>query len=118
MLLSKNIINPLILLMLFCVNGNTYSQLSANLNPSGERNILEDRSEWTEIIRERKEYSATYVTPDGRSITHYSKQPLNYYNPNGMLVPVNVTPIESSKGFTAADQPNSVTLLNTGAVEI
>lgn len=118
MLFSKNIKGLFILLILFSVEINSYSQNVSNLDPSGERNILEDRSQWKEILSERKIYSSTFLTPDGRTITHYSKQPVNYYNNSGMLVPINTIPVSSSKGLTAADQPNAVTLLNTGAVEI
>lgn len=119
MLLSKNIIGSFIFLMLFCVSSqNSYSQISENLDLPGERNIIEDQSQWKEIESERKIYSSTFYTPDGRTIIHYSKQPVNYYNAGGMLVPVNFVPTLSSTGLIAANQPNIVSVLNNGAVEI
>jgi gliding motility-associated-like protein len=118
MVLSKNIIKPLILLVLFCVNISVHSQFSYNMNPEGERNILQDRALWKEIESERKEFSSAFLTPDGRTITYFSKQPVNYYNQNGILVPVNVIPSVSAKGLTAANQPNQLSVLNNGAVEI
>lgn len=124
MLLSKNNIGITTLLILFSFNGsvlfsqNTTSGISQNMNPQGERNILEDRSQWIEVVAERKLYSSTYTTPDGRIITYYSKQLVNYTNANGILVPINAIPTTSSKGFTASNQPNEVSVLNNGSVEI
>ena len=112
------------LLLLFCFNiGNLFSQNkstepSVNLNPSQERNILEDRSQWKEVEAERKIFSSTYVTPDGRIITEYCKQPINYYNSSGTLVPINIIPVSSSKGLSAINQPNEVSVLKNGSVEI
>lgn len=124
MLLSKNKIGISALLMLFCCNTtflfsqNQSSGFAQKMNPEGERNILEDRSQWIEVLSERKIFSSTYTTPDGRIITYYSKQPVNYYDGNGMLVPINTVPVSSSKGLIAANQPNEVTVLNNGSVEI
>lgn len=124
MLLKKNIINTLLLLILFSFNGaqllsqKNSSNLAACLNPEGERNILEDRSQWKEAESERKIYSSTFVTPDGRIIMHYSKQPVNYYNTSGALVPVDLKPSLSAKGLSASSQPNEVSVLNNGAVEV
>ncbi|HEY0029951.1 MAG TPA: gliding motility-associated C-terminal domain-containing protein [Bacteroidia bacterium] len=121
MLLVKNRLGSLYMLMLFAmISFQSQSQNSrlANLNPEGERDILADRSDWKEKETERKEFSSTFLTPDGRTIIHYSKEPVNYYNPNGMLVPVNIVPVISSKGLTAAAQPNPVSILPNGAVEI
>ena len=124
MLLSKNNIGISTLLLLFCFNTvvtfsqTTTSGLSQNMNPQGERNILEDRALWVEVVSERKAYSSTYTTPDGRIITYYSKQLVNYTNANGILVPVNTIPASTSKGLTAANQPNEVSVLNNGSVEI
>ncbi len=96
---------------------NTTPDLSANLYPEKERNILEDRSTWQEVLSERKMFSSTYITTDARIITYYSKQPVNYYL-NGALVPVDIKPSASAKGLSASNQPNGVTVLTDGAVEI
>lgn len=124
MLPSKTNLAFSLLLLLFSFKSidvfsqNKSSDLSTNLNPQQERNILEDRAQWKEVESERKIFSSTFVTPDGRIITHYSKQPVNYYNSNGTLVPVDITPKNTSNGLTANNQPNAVTILNNGAVEI
>lgn len=126
MLLFLNNLRTSALLLLFCFNlGNLFAQNknkstepSANLNPVQERNILEDRTQWKEVESERKVFSSTYVTPDGRIITEYCKQPINYYNSTGDLVPIDVIPHTSSKGLSATNQPNEVSVLTNGAVEI
>ena len=120
MLFAKNNIALFALLVLFSFNTsilfsqNATSGFTQNMNPQGERNILEDRSQWIEVVGERKAYSSTYTTPDGRIITYYSKQLVNYKNEDGVLVPVNTIPTPSSKGLTAANQPNEVSVLNNG----
>lgn len=108
---------------MYCSVSNIFSQvgtskLIANNNQESNRNILEDQSTWTEVISERKEFSSTYITTDKRTITHYSKQPLNYYNNNGALVPVDFNPKNTNLGLKASSQPNEVTLLNNGSIEI
>ncbi len=124
MLLSKNIISSSILLILFSFNiqvacaQNKSNELATCLNTPGERNILEDRSQWKEVESERKLFSSTYTTPDGRIIACYSKQVINYYNAEGVLVPINPTPSNSTKGLTASNQPNEISVLTNGAVEI
>ncbi len=97
---------------------NTQEGLTTNLTPVQERNILEDRSQWNEVESERKIFSSTYVTPDGRIITEYCKQPINYYNSAGVLVPIEVEPKASAKGLSASNQPNEVSILMNGSVEI
>ncbi|MCX6295158.1 MAG: gliding motility-associated C-terminal domain-containing protein [Bacteroidetes bacterium] len=124
MLLSKNYFKAQILLVLLCFNTiylfsqNKPSPFSTNLNPQGERNFLEDRSQWKELEQERKIFSSSFLTPDGRTIIYYSKAPVNYYNGKGILVPINPVPTFSSKGLTAPDQPNNVSVLNNGTIEI
>ncbi len=102
----------------FLFSQNTAPVFSQNMNQEGERNILEDRAQWTEIESERKIFSSIYTTPDGRIITYYSKQPVNYSNASGVLVPINTIPISSLRGLTAANQPNELSVLNNGAIEI
>ena len=121
MLLIKNNINPLVLLVLFCIQAEiSFAQKAIDLNPRqpGERDFFEDRSRWQEIPSERKEFSSSFKTPDGRTIIQYSKQPLNYRDAAGNLVPVSFTPVLSGKGLTASSQPNSVSVLEDGSVEI
>ncbi len=124
MLPSKKYSKAHIFLFLICFNTiNLFSQngsspFSKNLNPQGERNILDDRSQWKEIEQERKIFSSTFLTPDGRTIIYYSKAPVNYYKGNGMLVPIYPIPTFSSKGLSATEQPNTVSVLNNGTVEI
>ena len=112
-----------LLILSFCITSNIFSQvgtskLVANNHQENDRNILEDQSTWAEVVSERKEFSSTYLTTDKRIITHYSKQPLNYYNKNGNLVPVDFNPKNSNLGLKASNQPNEVTLLNNGSIEI
>ena len=84
----KNILRKFNLLLFLWFNIlNLFSQnnitgLISSLNPKENRNILEDRSTWKEVVSERKIFSSTFLTPDARIITHYSKQPINYYNAN------------------------------------
>ncbi|CAN5532624.1 hypothetical protein BH10BAC1_BH10BAC1_01870 [soil metagenome] len=120
MLLLKNIFRTTMLLILFSFNSIlVFSQnKTVNLNPQGERNILEDRATWKEVENQRTIYSSSYLTADNRIITYYSKQPVNYYNKQGVLVPIDVSPIVSESKITAANQPNEVSVLNNGAVEI
>jgi gliding motility-associated-like protein len=97
---------------------NKSTDLSANLYTQNERNILVDRSQWKEVEAERKIFSSTFLTPDGRIITHYSKQPVNYYNSQMQLVPIDIQPVSSEKGLSANNQPNEVSVLTNGSVEI
>ncbi len=120
----KNSLRKFNLLLFLCFNilnlfsQNNNSGLASSLNPKENRNILEDRSTWKEVVSERKIFSSTYLTPDARIITHYSKQPLNYYNSNGILIPVDIQPVSTIKGLTANHQPNEVSLLTNGSIEI
>jgi gliding motility-associated-like protein len=121
MLRSKNTINLMLLLMLFCVNAEfTFAQKAVDLNPKapGEKNFLDDRSQWQEIPSERKAFSSSYRTPDGRVIIQYSKLPLNYTDASGTLVPVNYTPAMTSNGLCASAQPNPLSVLNDGSVKV
>ena len=125
MQLQKKIFLSYILLMLLCFNSDLlFAQqnsqgLASNLNNAqGQRNILEDQTQWEEIESERAIYSSTYTTPDGRIIIHYSKEPLNYYNASGKLVPIICTPTKTTAGLSASNQPFPVSVLENGAVEI
>lgn len=92
-------------------------KLETSLNAPSDRNILEDRTQWKEIESERKINSSTFLTPDGRTIIHYSKEPLNYYS-NGNLVPINTIPVISHDGLIAVEQPFPVKVTKSGAVLI
>ncbi|MFL5765022.1 MAG: gliding motility-associated C-terminal domain-containing protein [Bacteroidia bacterium] len=121
MLRFKNTINLLLVLMPFCVNAPTLSaQKAVDLNPpkQGEKGFLDDRAAWEEIPSERKPFSSSYKTPDGRVIIQYSKLPLNYENGSGNLVPVNYTPAPSSTGLSAVEQPNPTAVANDGSIRI
>lgn len=107
----------LILISIFCTL-NLQAQLTADITPKGDRDVLEDKSTWVEVVSKRNVFSSTYKTPDNRLITHYSKQPLNYYNYKKELVPINKVPTTNPSGLTASDQPNAVSLLLNGAVMI
>lgn len=89
--------------------------LEASLAPPAEKNVLADRDSWKEIEKERAVFSSTYLTPDGRTMIHYSKEPLNYEK-NGKLVPVNYKPVMKDGALYAADQPSPVIVSNSGAV--
>ncbi len=119
----KNNLKAFCLLLFLSLNtfafySQTNTPLSTSLNSNQERNILEDRATWIEVESERKVFSSTFLTPDKRIITHYSKQPVNYYNANNLLLPVNIIPTPTQKGISAVNQPNKVSLLNNGSVEI
>ena len=124
MLLSKNSLGTTLLLLLLCIStAAVFSQskesaLTTNLHTEEQRNILEDRQQWREVESERKMFSSTFVTQDGRIITQYSKQPINYYNASGALVPVDITPTFSNRGLSSYNQPNAVSVLTNGVVEI
>lgn len=123
MLLNRRQFGLSALLLIFTFNTgilfaqNRTSDLSANVASASDRNILEDRSSWQEIISERTEFSSSYKTADGRYIQYHSKQLVNYFK-DGSLVPVDFKPTFSSRGLTASHQPHEISVLNNGAVEI
>lgn len=90
-------------------------QLAAPLAQPEEKNILADRDSWRELEKERSVFSSTYLTPDGRTMIHYSKEPLNYQK-EGKLVPVNYKPVMKDGALYALDQPSPVAVTNAGAV--
>ena len=105
------------LLLLNFTYFNIYAQSSACLNNDVQKDMLKDQYLWKEIESKREIFSSTYKTPDNRIIIHYSKQPLNYYNAEGKLVPVNINPVQSEKGYSSNDQPNKLSVLNDGSIE-
>ncbi len=78
----------------------------------------EDRANWTEVVSERTIHSSTYKTGDGRVIVEHSSLAVNYYNTDGKLVPVNITPTTSLDGLFAGNQPTPVEVLWLGGIRI
>lgn len=97
---------------------NLQGQITTDLTPKDNRDILQDKSSWIEVVNKRNVFSSTYKTPDNRLITHYSKQPINYFNSKEELVPIEIVPVSTSLGLSASNQPNPVTLLLNGSVKI
>ena len=73
---KKFLIILLCMHLIFQTNAqNSFSKLAVSLSHPSDRNILEDRSQWKEIESERKINYSTFITPDGRTIIHCSKEP-------------------------------------------
>jgi gliding motility-associated-like protein len=76
---------------------------------------------WTEIMEERSIFSSSFKSEDGQIKIEYSKVPINYFNANKQLVPINPTLKEVSKNvalWAALDQPFPTWLYGNGAFGI
>ncbi|GAB4133863.1 MAG: hypothetical protein Fur0041_06450 [Bacteroidia bacterium] len=88
-------------------------------NDSTQRpDFLKDKKRWKEIPSERKIYSSTYKTDDGRIIMEFSKKPLNYYDENGLLLHIDTETENNSNGWIAPHQPYPVQLNQNGSFVI
>jgi len=65
---------------------------------------------WSEIVTERTKYSSGFRKPDGAYVKYVSREPVNYVNEKGELVPVNTEPVFTSGVWTAAEQPHPFTI--------
>ena len=70
---------------------NKIDPLSVKLNPV-VKNAISDSSMnyvlWKEKTNKRTLYSSTYYGPNGEFKAVHSKRPINYYNENNELVPI------------------------------
>ncbi len=72
----------------------------------------------SEVKEKRDLYQKAYKTTDGRIIYQFSKAPLNYKDPKGDWMPIDLKPTQTSHGFVADKQNNPVALGYDGSVEI
>lgn len=86
--------------------------------PTEQENFLLDREQWKEIVSERKPFSSTYLTPDKRTIIHFSKAPLNYYDARGLLQPIDARLQPSENGWSALNQPLPTYLFQDGSAAV
>ncbi|CAN5437082.1 hypothetical protein BH09BAC5_BH09BAC5_29270 [soil metagenome] len=109
--------------LLFAQHQNSVTQLSASIphvsaDSSEEINLLRDRALWKENISERTVFSSSYVTSDGKYISHFSKSPLNYYDETGALQKIVAEPKSTVEGWSAKDQPYPTYLFNDGSAAV
>jgi gliding motility-associated-like protein len=81
---------------------------------------LSGMENWRENENERGVYSSSWTTPDGRVIIRYSSVPINYYNANGKLVPIDTKPHPQpyGQGWAATHQPYPTYLYANGALGV
>lgn len=96
--------------------GAFYYGPSACLNP---KTSLTDPSSsttvWTEDELLRTPHTSTFRSNDGQIKTHSSQRPINYYNKDGKLVPINKDLRPSDNGWSAQDQPHPTYLFKDGS---
>ena len=99
---------------------NKIDPLSVRLNPDIKK-PTEDNSMnhvlWQEKINKRTVYSSTFFGPEGEFKAIHSKKPINYFNENNDLVPIDPT-LKSGIGqiWDASNQPNPTYFFeNSGA---
>jgi gliding motility-associated-like protein len=90
------------------------SPLKTALAPASDK--FSDLSLWKEIVEQRSIYSSSYLTPDGRTIIQYSKQPLNYLK-DGVLSPVVTEPVLINSELVAKEQQGPVIVSSAGEVK-
>ncbi len=99
--------------LLLLTNGSTLFAQDANPlvhsvqyttpEPDKAKDLLKDA---TEDVSKRTEFSSTWTTKTGKTISHYSKMPLNFPDANGKLQPIDLTLHSDAKGWAADKQPN------------
>ena len=120
-------INALFLLLTVCSGTQIHAQL-IDKSPFGFNSPLAQNPKdtaatvvWTEVIEERSIFSSSYKSDDGQVKFEYSKAPVNYFNANKQLVPINPALKEISKNvalWAALDQPFPTWLYASGAFGI
>ncbi|MEN9399805.1 MAG: hypothetical protein RL632_906 [Bacteroidota bacterium] len=120
-------INALFLLLTVCCIAQIHAQ-SIDKTPFGFNSPLAENPKdtsapvvWTEDIKERSIFSSTYRSTDGQIKVEYSKVPINYFNTNKLLVPINPNLKEITKHsalWAALDQPFPTWLFANGAFGI
>lgn len=91
---------------------------SSNESNSLHQEDLPARSLWIEQEDKRTLYSSAYTAPGGRIITRYSSRPINYYNDDGQLLPVNAAMMPDANGWSATAQPHPIYLYNDGSTAL
>ena len=117
-------INALFLLLTLCSVTQIHAQL-IDKSPLGFHSPLAQNPKdtaatvvWTEVIEERSIFTSSFKSADGQVKIEYSKAPINYFNANKQLVPINPTLKEISKNvalWAALDQPFPTWLYANGA---
>ena len=106
--------NPFYFLLVLCWITPIYAQHTDNtllgFNSPLSQNQTDSSKQvnWTEVIEERSVFSSSYRSADGQVKIEYSKSPINYFNANKQLVPINPSLKQLTKysGIWAAiDQP-------------
>jgi gliding motility-associated-like protein len=120
-------INAFVLLLILCFATQINAQ-QINPTPFGFNTPLAQNPKdtaapivWTEVIEERSIFSSSFKSEDGQVKIEYSKVPINYFNANKQLVPINPTLREISKYaavWAALDQPFPTWLYDNGAFRI
>lgn len=122
--IAVKILLPVIFPVFIFAQQNKIAELSAPIphpvSPHAEEQtpLMADREQWKENIPERTVFSSSYITPDGRYITHYSKAPLNYYDASGTLQPIVFKPKANDNGWAAMEQPFPTYLFNDGSAAV
>ena len=109
--------------ILFAQTHSTLSQLSASVSipsvdTSEEHNMLCDQNLWVEKNSDRTVFSNSFTTPDGRTITHSSAAPLNYYDASGILQKIVAEPKADANGWSAVEQPYPTYLFSDGSAAV
>ncbi len=76
---------------------------------------------WMEVVEDRSIFSSSYKSDDGQVKIEYSKTPINYFNKENKLVPIDPTLTEMSKNtsvWAALNQPYPTFLYQKGAFGI
>lgn len=96
----------MILSGLFC-SGSLFAQISSPVQ-SGTTESLPYRlrkQQWNEIVSERGLHSSAFRKPDGTYVSYFSKELVNYYSPEGKLIPVNIELKQEKEGWSVSEQP-------------
>ncbi len=114
-------------LFVFCWIKPTYAQQNMK-TPLGFNSSLSEKQadtnkqvHWTEVIEDRSIFSSSYKSDDGQVKIEYGKAPINYFNKENKLVPIDPTLTEMSKNtsvWAALNQPYPTFLYQKGAFGI
>ena len=76
---------------------------------------------WMEVIEERSIFSSSFRSEDGQVKIEYSKTPINYFNKENKLIPIDPTLTELSQNssvWAALNQPYPTYLYHKGSFAI
>ena len=114
------------LLVLCCITPIHAQQNKKTLlgfNSPLSQNLLDSNKQvnWTEVIEERSIFSSSFRSDDGQVKIEYSKTPINYFNKENKLIPIDPTLTELSQNssvWAALNQPYPTFLYQKGAFAI